>query len=330
MNILFVGDPHLKITRFDLAKRFLSWLEETVKASKPDLVVILGDAFDTHAVLRSEIMSEFMNCVYGILSSTPCIYLLGNHDMFKPNDATYHALSHLVGKIPNFTIVDKTAEHYDITFVPYIHNPELFPKNTKAICVAHQTFKGADYGDITTKDGVDSESVSADVIISGHIHKKQRLGKVIYPGSPFSQGVSDINQIKGVMMFDTATLKETHIQCPLPIWRGDKFILDQTFSIDDLHSYVEGNLKNSIDHWVIDITGTKADISSYLSSKRHKEAIEGIDIKIKTSYIDKEKRQVRIEALSIEDIVSQYVTKVYSGSLDKDLLRTKAIELIKR
>jgi DNA repair exonuclease SbcCD nuclease subunit len=235
----------------------------------------------------------------------------------------------MVGKVNDFTIVDKTCEIDGITFVPYQHNPNSFPKETRSICVAHQTFKGADYGDITTKDGVDADAVSADIIISGHIHKKQVLGKVIYPGSPFSQSVSDINQVKGLIMFDTTTLKNTFIKCPLPIWRGDKFTLDQTFSIDDLHAYVEANIKGSSDHWVIDITGTKADISSYLSSKRHREAIEGVDVKIKTSYVDKEKRQIRIEALSIEDIVSQYVTKVYSGSLDKDLLKTKALELLK-
>ena len=330
MNVLFVGDPHLKITRFQLAKQFLAWLDDTVRVTKPDLVVILGDTFDTHAVVRSEVMSEFMTSVYRIVDANiPCVYVVGNHDLFKPNDTTYNALSHLVNRVTNLYIVDKVTELFDMTFVPYIHNPSLFPRETKQICIAHQTFKGADYGDITTQEGVDPNLISAEIIISGHIHKKQVLGKVIYPGSPFSQGISDINQTKGLIMLDTASLKEKFIPCPLPMWRGDKFIVEQGFTVDDVHEYIVANVTGSKDHWVIDLTGTRAEIYGYISSSNYKKAIDGVDIKVKTTYTDKEKRQVRIESLSAEDIISQYIVKVYSGSLDKTILTQKAIELLK-
>ena len=59
-RILFIGDPHLKINRFDLATKFLTWLDALIEKEKPDLVVNLGDTFDTHAVLRSEVMNIFM------------------------------------------------------------------------------------------------------------------------------------------------------------------------------------------------------------------------------------------------------------------------------
>lgn len=332
MKVLFIGDPHLKITRFDLAKQFLSWIDGIIFHHKPDLVVNLGDTFDTHAVIRSEVMTEFALHVNSTLLTCPYIYLLGNHDMYKPNDSKYHALKHLKGKIKGFTIVDELVNLHGMTFVPYVHRPEEFPKQTLPICVAHQTFKGADFGDITTKDGVDASSIAgAELVISGHIHKKQRLAtggpEVIYCGSPFSQSASDINQVKGVSVFDTDTYAEEFIACPLPMWKGVKYEISPSFSIDEMHEELMQTL-NDKDHWVIEMTGPKAELIGYLGSKKGKSLTIGRDVKIKTVFTDKEKRQVRIEALSLPHIVSEYIDKVYSGSIDKDLLKLTAKEIM--
>lgn len=328
MKLLFIGDMHLKISKFDLSKSFLDWINEIVKLHKPDLIVNLGDTFDTHAVLRSEIMAEFMDHVHRCIEIAPYVYLLGNHDLWKPSDSKYHALKHMKGMVQNFTIVDEIKEIADITFVPYIHNPADFPLQTSKICVAHQTFKGADYGDITTKDGVDADAVSAEIIISGHIHKKQVLGKVIYPGSPFSQSLNDINQIKGVMLFDTKTYKQTLIECPLPKWVGAKFDISPVFSCEDLQVELKNLLDSSEDHWVFEITGPKAEITAYLDSKQAKKLFAGKSIKIKTVFTDKEKKLTKIKALSVDSIVNEYINKVYSGSLDKDQLQAKSMELL--
>jgi DNA repair exonuclease SbcCD nuclease subunit len=333
MKVLFIGDPHLKITRFDLAKQFLEWINGVIEKHKPDLVVNLGDTFDTHAVIRSEVLTEFMKHVVEVRKTCPYVYLLGNHDMYKPNDAKYHAMSHLKDKIKDFMVIDETIDYKGMTFVPYIHKPEDFPKQSLPICVAHQTFKGADYGDITTKDGVDAVSIlGAEIVISGHIHKRQRLdtggAEVIYIGSPFSQSSSDINQVKGVSIIDTETFAEEFIVCPLPMWKGVKFELSPTFNAEEMHEELMETL-NDKDHWVVEITGPKAEIIGYLGSKKGKSLTVGRDVKIKTVFTDKEKRQIRIEALSLQHIVSEYIDKVYSGSIDKELLKLTASDVLK-
>lgn len=332
---MFIGDPHLKITRFDLAKQFLTWVNDAIAKHKPDLVVNLGDTFDTHAVIRSEVLTEFIKHVEFVNQTCPYVYLLGNHDQYKPNDSKYHALKHLKDKIDKFVVVDEIINLYGMTFVPYVHKPEDFPKQTLPICVAHQTFKGADFGDITTKDGVDASSVAgAEVIISGHIHKRQRMDasltggpEVLYCGSPFSQSSSDINQTKGVSIIDTETYAEEFIVCPLPMWRGVKYELTQSFSAIDMHEDLMQTL-NDTDHWVIEITGPKAEVIGYLGSKKGKSLTIGRDVKIKTVFTDKEKRQIRIEAISMEQIVSEYIDKVYSGSIDKESLKAISREVI--
>jgi len=333
MRVLFCGDKHLKINKFDLAKKFLGWLNQTIAKERPDLYVALGDDMDTHSIVRSELLTELRYHFDYVLSlGIPVVYVVGNHDCFKPNDMSYHALQSMKGIHPNLFIVDQPTELFNMTFVPYIHDSDKFPTTTLPICVAHQTFKGADYGDITTKEGVDVSSIrGVELIISGHIHKRQQLDVggtgVLYVGSPFSQSASDINQIKGVSIIETDNLNELFIQCPLPMWRGLRYDISPQFTLENLHNDLAQHL-NTKDHWVVEITGFKGEISTYLESKRFNSLIKDKDIKIKTVFIDSQKRHVQIQALSLNQIVSDYITKVYSGSIDKTLLKDKALELI--
>lgn len=333
-KILFIGDPHLKINRFDLAIQFLSWVNKTIAEVRPDIVVNLGDTFDTHAVLRSEVLCEFMNHVNQVLAlGIEYVYLLGNHDMYKPSDAKYHALLPFKGVIPKFHVIDEITDLYGITFVPYQHNPDNFPRQTLPICVAHQTMLGADYGAIRATDGVPPSSIrGCEIIISGHIHTKQRVlpsegqgPEVLYVGSPFSQSAADVDQVKGVTLFDSSTYREIFYQAPLPSWRRLHVVVSSGTSLEDVQKMIYASVTGSKDHWVIELEGPKAELVGFLGSQEYKDSVKDVDIKVKTTFTDKEKRRVSIEAKSMESIISDYVVKVYSGSLDK----TKLLEAAK-
>ena len=322
MRVLFIGDPHLKINRFDLVTSFLNWLNALIAKEKPDLVVNLGDTFDTHAVLRSEVMNEFMSHVYKTMAlGIPYVYLLGNHDMYKPNDTKYHAMKPFKDKFKNLHIVDSTEDLFGMTFVPYQHNGANFPKKTLPICVAHQTFIGADYGPIRATEGVDAASVEGcDIIISGHIHTKSVLGSVIYVGSPFSQSASDVDQIKGITIFDSDTYAQKFVETPLPTWRRLRGLVSEPASIGLISQDIKQSISGSKDHWVLELEGPQAEIVAFLGSSEYKDSVADVDVKVKTKFTDREKKKVSIEAKSMEHIVSEYVVKVYSGSIDKEEL----------
>lgn len=329
-KILFIGDPHLKVTRLEICKTFLSWVIQVVAKYQPDMVVNLGDTFDTHAVVRSEIMGEFYQHVHQVTAYAPYKYILGNHDMFKPKDSTYHSLQTFKG-IDDFTVVDTILHDKEngITWVPYQVASELFPTKTLPICVGHQTFLGADFGFYRPDDGVDPSTISAEVIISGHIHKRQSFDKVIYPGSPFAQGIDDINQAKGLMLFDTKTYEYEFIESPLPKWKGMRLSLDD-MTVDEISESLKTEL-NSEDQFVIEITGPKAEIVGYLSSKEFLTLKEGKAIRVKPEYTDKLKREnTKIKSITLSDIVNEYVERVYSGSLDRSIIKTTAHEILNR
>lgn len=251
--------------------------------------------------------------------------------MFKPNNSKYHALETLKD-IKNFIVVDKilNLDKHNISMIPYIHELKDFPLKTNNICIAHQTFVGADYGYYRPDVGVDADKVSAEIIISGHIHKRQSFGKVIYPGTPFAQDIDDVNQDKGLMLFDTADYSYEFIDSPFPRWKGIRFEIGQEFSISDMHNSIVAHT-NTVDNWIIEIVGPKVEIVSYVDSPEVVELKQHRNLRFKPEYNDRSKNsKVRISASSMDEIVSKYVDMVYSGSLDKTFLKAKALEVLKK
>jgi DNA repair exonuclease SbcCD nuclease subunit len=302
-----------------------------VKKYEPDIVINLGDTFDTHSVVRSEILSQFRKHVKEVALMAPYFYVLGNHDMYKPNDSTYHALE-TFKDLKRVAIVDKRLDldQLGITMVPYVHDHADFPLITNPICIAHQTFIGADYGYYRPGVGVDADKMNAEIIISGHIHKRQTFGKVIYPGTPFAQGIDDINQSKGLMLFDTDTYDCTFIESPFPKWKGMKFELAQDCNINQIAKAVKCDT-NEIDNWVIEITGPRAEIVAYMDSSEVAELKLKRSIRISPKYNDKDKQmKVKIKSSAMKDIITEYVDRVYQGSIDRDVIKSKALEVLQK
>lgn len=324
-KVLVIGDAHLKATRMELVIQFLSWLDVVYEQVNPDMIIYSGDYFDNHSIIRCEIMSMF-DAHIRKHSKFLKYYILGNHDQYKPNDSKYHALQTLKGVHDHFVVIDEVTEIDGMTLVPFIYDLNDFPLKTQPIVFAHQTFIGADYGYTKADAGVDAAKVEADVIISGHVHKRQAFGNVIYPGSPYAQSVNDIDQSKGVMIFDTDNYKYKYIECPLPSWRGIKFELSSSYSATDMHQDIEAQI-NAIDHWVLDITGPKAEVVSYLDSKQFLALKKDKKLTTRATHTDTLKERVKIQAITMNDIVSSYVDQVYKGAIDKSAIISKALEI---
>jgi DNA repair exonuclease SbcCD nuclease subunit len=324
MRILLIGDPHLQMSKFTQSIQLLRWIESVVNDVRPDLVVNLGDTFHNHSNIRAEIQSEFVEHVINVSSRSSYVYVLGNHDFYKPNDSKYHALTPFKHIKADFEVYDSVSHVDNLSFVPYHPDHTKFPKDLKNICIAHQTFVGADYGYYRPDVGVDADKLDCELIISGHIHKRQTFGKVFYPGSPISDGTDDIDQVKGLVLLDTNTYKQTFIESPFPKWRGLKIDLNEC---NDLSSDIAQHINNQ-DHWVIEITGTRSSIAAAIESKDWQQLINDYRISVKPVYIDKDKQaKTIISATTIDSIFDEYVDKIYQGNVDKELLKRKAHEL---
>lgn len=325
MKILFIGDPHLRINRFNLGIELFRWIEDIISKEKPDIVVNLGDTFHDHAILRAELLEEFRNHVNNVAALAPYYYILGNHDQYKPKDAKYHALQNFKN-INNFHVIEETTEISGLTMVPYIADHSQFPLDTQKICIAHQTFIGADYGYMRESAGVDAGKVKADIIISGHVHKKQEFGKVVYPGIPYAQNANDVDQTKAILLFDTETYDKKWIYSPFPLWRSITYEVSQDQPIDGLYEILNEEV-NDKDHFIVKVIGPKAEIAAFLSSKKYKDIAKKTNIMPRPEFTDKDKKTVSLKSKDVKQVLKDCVDKIYDGGVNKDILTKELMSL---
>jgi hypothetical protein len=274
-------------------------------------------------------MTEFANHVKRVVAKDiQYWYVLGNHDQYKPKDSKYHALQ--VFNIPGLRVFDK-VENVDksITVVPYVQKFEDFPNEVLDICITHNTFIGADSGFKREDAGIDAGKVNCDIIISGYIHRRQSFGKVIYPGTPFAHNANDVDQAKGLLLFDTTTYEQTFIESPFPRYRSLEFEVSQDMNMVDIHKLLASKLDDK-DNWIVKVKGPKTELSAYFKSKKYLDLIKGKKVVSKSVPNDSEKQnRVKIKSSSPHEIISEYISKVYDGSIDKSLIIQKAQQIIK-
>jgi DNA repair exonuclease SbcCD nuclease subunit len=311
-RILFIGDPHIRHTHLSEGVTLLRWIESVIETKKPDVVVNLGDTLDTHSIIRAEVLStvnDHLNRVADL--KIPMIMVLGNHDMYKPNSSKYHALEVFKGR-KNLVVVDDIAVLDGITYVPYLSDPSSWPDITTDIAVTHNTFMGADYGFKLADKGIPVDQVRCDLVVSGHIHKHQTLQSVFYPGTPIATSASDANQTKGLHILDIDTLDKEFIESPFPMWRTRDLFVGQD---DDLNFTPK-------DIWMVKLIGPRAEIKAFLDSKKVQDLKKTVKITFKAEFTDSAKvSKTSISAPTPIAMVEQYLDKVYSGSIDKELLK---------
>lgn len=208
MKILAIGDLHC---RPQYLKDFLIAKEEilkTIKDVNPNLVVLLGDTLHNH----SQVHTDALNAVHDFileLAKVPNLLtymLIGNHD-YRSN-SEFCTTNHPFNAFKNYVnVVDypvlKGINGINIAFMPYVP-PGRFKEainllpNKPNLIFAHQEFKGADYGIISTHGDDWNEDIP---VISGHIHDKQSIGNVLYVGTPYMTTFGE-SEDKTVLLLD--------------------------------------------------------------------------------------------------------------------------------
>lgn len=222
MRILTLGDLHIKPSNMADVHVYLEKLEGYLQSNSVDLIVILGDTLDSHEKLYTPCMNLMYSYVKLCERYAETYVLVGNHEYINN-------LRHLDQNHPfipwknTVNIVDTpiqiTRNHLLFTFCPYVPNGQLASTLTEfleetwkesTMIFAHQSINGAKMGSITETD---AEDWNGPFLVCGHIHDKQQLGNVYYPGSILSSS-SRIHTIALFTVSDTLTFEEIDLQLP--------------------------------------------------------------------------------------------------------------------
>lgn len=245
-KILFVGDPHIQPSNIEEATLLMSFIIETGKKEEVTDLVIAGDLFHTHAVIRMEVLNFWIEWSKKFSENFERTHLLcGNHDMKgdKQTEGNMSALDPLKGMYPNVYVWSHPGISQGLGFIPYTSNHEKFVEWTQELykegatrIFCHQTFDGSKYDNgFYAPDGIDQKLLPEfEEVVSGHIHTEQRIGNVFYPGTPKWDTLSDANEKKGIWIsskaLDWKKIETGHVCSPII----KKQILEESFEEKDL------------------------------------------------------------------------------------------------
>jgi len=184
-NLLFVGDVHATPSELPDCQRLLNYVYETARTHRPT-VVFLGDQYNTHEVMRVEVLNFWKQNFRKFKDENlNVICLLGNHDYAGPGRMEHAMVAHE----EQVVVIDRPLEAAGILFVPYMDDKQAFvghcKKSSSKTVICHETFAGSRFENgFYAPDGVNPDDIPQKLIISGHIHTPQSFGKVRYVGAP--------------------------------------------------------------------------------------------------------------------------------------------------
>lgn len=216
MKILRIGDPHVKVSNIDESDSLMEFVSSVAIKNKVDRIEILGDLFHTHAILRLEVLDFWNTWIDALSDIAELVILVGNHDQTGDYNSELNALS-VFNRIKkkNLHVIQYPKNLGVFGYLPYIHdNRELLAaanaliKGGARVIVGHITFEGSKFENgFYAPGGVNPEEIDCKLIISGHIHARQRFStnkgqSVIYPGTAKWDTASDANQEKGLWLVE--------------------------------------------------------------------------------------------------------------------------------
>lgn len=314
MRLLAVGDVHATPGELDDCRRLMTLVQEkAVEHQVP--VLVLGDQHHTMAVIRSEVLNFWKETFLGLRNALdlehPVFALVGNHD-YAGEGTSIHAMAAYQDTV---VVVDAPFELGGALLLPYYSDPEVFvracqahPKCPTVIC--HQTFAGARFeNNFYAPDGVDQDLIPQELVLAGHIHAGQSVGKVTYLGAPRWRTLSDANIDRAIWLLDFDDTGRLTSKTPFDTGEVCRQIKS---CVDTPETPVEGPLDPKHD-WRIDIKGPPQWIEA------RKKVLAGEGVKIRTFNTSTSSPRVR-ESEGIEKAFASYLTSFktrYGTSVEK-------------
>lgn len=326
---IFIGDPHFQINNITDIERFIPRIRDLSIERKPDMIVIAGDLLHTHERLHTTVLNKAYELVNTLRKIAHTYVLVGNHDYISNTQfLTDNHWMNGMKEWDNVTIVDKVINvkinNETFTMVPYVY-PGRFAEALSTIsdstwmeseCIfAHQEFEGCKMGAIISIDG-DKWPLDNPLVVSGHIHSKQRpQPNVYYTGTPIqiAFGESEDN-IVAVFKFEKGKeLELDEVQLGLP---GKKILY---MDVDDVSNFIIDT--TSKDKVRITLSGNYEQFKAVKKTVKYKELTEsGVKIvfKIKKDDVDIDTRDTSdISTSDFSDILMNMIVV----SKDPQLLR---------
>ena len=197
----------------------INWVESLAITQCCDMVVHLGDFFDS-SNLNSEEITALKEIRWA--NDIPHYFIVGNHEIGTRN-LEFNSVNVLTNNSP-FELMDEIeslnfADKLELVFLPYVFESDrkslsetLKPKNCCRIIFSHNDIKGIQMGKFQSKEGYEISDIQAncDLFINGHLHNGEKVAdKIINCGNLTGQNFGeDASKYEHVaLILDTDTMR---------------------------------------------------------------------------------------------------------------------------
>lgn len=201
-RFLFIGDVHIKTDNRDDIQLLLTEILHHVADSSEsyDAMVLGGDVMHYHERLFTTALNSALHFIQTLSTLMPVYVLVGNHDYINNSQfLTDHHWMNVLKTWKNVQVIDRPLQEDQVMWMPYVP-PGRFVEaletltkrwNYAEVIFAHQEFRGCKMGAVVSTEG-DEWDDEYPLVISGHIHDYQTVGKkIIYPGTPIQHAFGD-------------------------------------------------------------------------------------------------------------------------------------------
>ena len=267
MKLLYVGDVHARPEDLDDCQALLDLVYEQAQLYRPDGIIFLGDQHHTHGIIHLDVIGFWRRNLLKLTGAGlpagmgfDVTLLVGNHDMSGDLSSPNHAIM-AYQSMDRVFVVDQARAMMspEMVFLPYMGDNAAFVKKCQEIhattVVCHQEFNGAEYENgFFSSTGVEPAAVPQTLLISGHIHTPQILGKVWYLGAPRWLTAADANQDRFIYVVEHDS--DGSVLSKVAIPTGD--VCQRIFQLEDTPAKPLAIEEGTRHKYIVDIIGPQA------------------------------------------------------------------------
>lgn len=315
VNILCIGDVHIQVGNIQIMDEFFLKLEKLITDPEKeiDFVILMGDILHTHERLHT----TAFNCavkLFTLLSTLKETFVLvGNHDLI--NNSQFLTDNHWMNCFKNYknlTIVDDitlikrgkgSSEELNLVLSPYVPDGKFKNAVDKLISkeniklenidcfFAHQLFDKAKMGAIVAEN-VEEWKKENPLLISGHIHDKQKIqDNLYYTGSSLQHAFGE-SADKTILLLKLSKVSEVFEEIDLDLPKKKILYMD----INDLENFDISTLNRERTQYKLVVDGNFQQFETFRKTSKYKDIIKN-DIKIafkqKRSFIQSKKDEMK-------------------------------------
>ena len=301
-------------------ENFVSWFCDTAQAQGCETAIFLGDWHHNRSTTDVSTMNYTLSNLEKLSQSFEKVYfILGNHDLFYKDKREINSIE-FMRLFPNIVPIRELYTEGDVTIMPWLIGDEWTEvKQLKSRYIfghfelphfyMNAMVQMPDHGQLQT-----GHFQHQELVFTGHFHKRQQKGNVVYIGNAFPHNYADAgDDDRGMMMLEWGGKPEYHSWPDQPIYRTYK--LSQIIDRPDELLREKMHCRVTID---LPITFEEANFikEQFMPQYKLRELMlipEKVEVESAVNPID-------ITFESVDTIVMNQINNIDSDTYDKKLL----------